>query len=325
MHSFDQIIGNLSIIQSLKNSIKNDRISHAYIIDGKEKTGKKMIANAFAKLLLCQNPQDEPCQKCSSCISIETGNNPDFFIVKPDKNSLGIAEIREKVIKNIETKPFKYKYKIFIIYAYNITVQAQNAMLKTIEEPPEFAIFILITQNYNRFLETIISRCILFKLKPISINIIEQFLMKNNVDLIKSKLYASYSKGSIGKALEVSLSNDFIAFRGDIINNIKNLENMNLIQMYTFIEKLEEDKKNIQKVLDIFLSIYRDALIYRKSFDKKMIIQKDIVPIIEKIAKFSTKRLITSIQTILNSKMYLEQNSNFNMTLECLFLKLKEK
>ncbi|WP_250278901.1 DNA polymerase III subunit [[Clostridium] colinum] len=326
MYKFQNIIGNGHIINSLITSNKNDTVLHAYILDGKEKSGKQLISKTFAKLLLCENSKTEPCLKCSSCISFESGNNPDFFFIESDKKNLGISDIRDKIIKNIETKPFKYKYKVFIIKdAHNMTFQAQNALLKTLEEPPSFVIIILLSKNYKSFLPTILSRCILFRIKPLSPNLIEKFLITNGINETIAKFYATYSRGSIGRAFDIAHSEKFFAFRQDIINDVEKLDGLDLIQMYNLIDKYENMKENIFEILDIYLLVYRDSLIFKYSKNFDNIIQKDIKKNVEDISNMSIKNLVNKIDALLKAKMYLEQNSNFNMVMECLFLRLKEK
>lgn len=326
MYTFENIVGNENIINSFIKSNKNNKVSHAYILDGKEKTGKKLIAKTFAKLLLCENSTSNPCLKCSSCISFESNNNPDFFFIESNKKSLEVSYIRKSIIKNLETKPFKYKYKVFVVKdAHTMTLQAQNAILKTIEEPPNFAVFIFLSKNYNIFLPTILSRCILFKIKPLLPNVIEQFLIKNNVDKNIAKFYSLYSRGSIGKALEMIHSEKFKAIRQDIVNDIYKLDSLDLIQMYTLVEKYQNMKENINDILDMYLLFYRDSLILKKTNNFNNIIQIDIKDYIREISNMSTKNLVNKIEAIFKAKLYLEQNSNFNMTMECLFLKLKEK
>lgn len=326
MYNFNEILGNERIIENLKNSIKNNTVSHSYILDGKEKTGKETLAMAFSKLLLCENSLKEACGRCSSCISFDGKNNPDFIFIKSDKKKIGVNEIRDYILKNIEIKPFKYKYKVFIIKdAHNMTVQAQNAILKTIEDPPSFAIFIFLSKNYNSFLPTILSRCILFKIKPLTTNLIEKFLLNQDIDKEKATICAVYAHGSIGKAIEISKSQDFYNMREYIIKEIYEFDKKDLIETYTFINKLEIYKENINEVLNIFLLIYRDSIIFKLTNKYEKIIQKDINYIINDISNMSVRNLVKKMDAILKAKVYLNQNANFNMTMECLFLKLKEK
>ncbi|MBD9220244.1 MAG: DNA polymerase III subunit delta, partial [Clostridiales bacterium] len=141
MNNFSDIIGNEQIIKSIRCVLKNKMISHAYIIAGEEGGGKKILANAFAKTLLCENGGDEPCDNCISCRTFDGGNNPDIIYVHPVKTKgISVDDIREQVTSTVNIKPYNHRYKIYIMpNADTMTQQAQNALLKTLEEPPEYA------------------------------------------------------------------------------------------------------------------------------------------------------------------------------------------
>ncbi len=326
MYSFNEIIGNENIIKNLKNSIKNNKVSHFYIIDGKEKTGKELIAKSFAKLLLCENSDIEPCLKCSSCLSFDTNNNPDFFFIDGSKKNIGVSEIRDNIINNIKTKPFKYKYKVFILKdAHKMTIQAQNAILKTVEDPPSFAIFIMLSKNHKIFLPTIISRSVLFRIKPLSKEDIEGYLLKQGISQTMVRFYFAYSFGSLGRALEIINDNSFNELREEILKDIEKFEDINLINLYKLIEKYENKKDDIDRILDIYLMVYRDALILKNTNNFNKLIQKDIDKLIQNLSKLSIKNLLGKIENILKTKQYLKQNINYNMSIENLFFKLKEK
>ena len=152
MYSFEEIVGHKEIIEGLQQGIKSKKVSHSYIFDGIEGIGKKTLAYAYAKTLQCLKEGISPCNECISCRSFDSGNHPDVFFIKSEKKNLGVDEIREGILKEMEIKPYKYKYKIFIVEnADNMTVQAQNALLKTIEEPPAYGIIILFLPIMNNF------------------------------------------------------------------------------------------------------------------------------------------------------------------------------
>ena len=166
---FKDIIGNDMIKDHFKKAIENNKISHAYILTGEAGTGRKSIANAFSMALLCEKGGKEPCMVCHSCKQVLSGNHPDLIYVKHEKpNSIGVDDIREQINDTIMIRPYSSYYKIYIVdEAEKMTVQAQNALLKTIEEPPSYAVIILITTNQEAFLPTILSRCVQLKLKPL--------------------------------------------------------------------------------------------------------------------------------------------------------------
>lgn len=325
MYSFKQIIGNENIIKNMQSAIKTSCISHAYIIEGGHGMGKKLIANTFAKTLNCIEGKTEPCEICSSCHSFETKNNPDIFYVIPKKSkTLGVEDIREQIIKNVDLKQYKYKYKIFIVdKADSMTDAAQNAFLKTLEEPPQYAVFLLLAENTENFLPTVLSRCIIFKLKPLNISTVAEYIkLKTNVDLVSADVFAEYSQGSIGLALKLLSSNYFSDMRNNIINCLETIPNKNIADVIAMASSLEQYKNNYE-ILDIAYMWYRD-LMALKSIGTKYIIQKDMQERLLKQAENETmESLFKSIDAVFDAKRQLEQNTNFKITIEVMFIKIK--
>lgn len=327
MYSFESIVGNEQVIEKIKYSIKNDKVSHAYILSGGKGTGKKLIANVFAKALNCEN-SNFPCGICSSCKSFETGNNPDILYIKADKaKSIGVLDIREKIIKNVEIKQFKYKYKIFIIEnADQMTVQAQNAFLKTLEEPPKYAVFFLLARNEKKFLPTVLSRCSVLKIRSLSTDAVSKYIKnKFNLDNDKSEFFSEYSQGSIGSAIELTQSEEFLNFRGEIINILKDITKLDPISAMNCAKALEPYKDN-NDLISIFFLWYRDILSYKYTNDFKYIYQKDIKNIIKNQSDIlSEDETVKNIDAVFKANRELKANSNFILTMEVLFLKLNEK
>ena len=178
---FEEILGNEMVKDHFKKAIENHKISHAYILTGEAGMGRKSIANAFAMTLLCEKGGSEPCMTCHSCKQVMSGNHPDLIYVKHEKpGSIGVDDVREQINDTIMIRPYSSYYKIYIVdEAEKMTVQAQNALLKTIEEPPSYAVIILITTNQEAFLPTILSRCVQMKLKPLKDFTIKSYLTQN--------------------------------------------------------------------------------------------------------------------------------------------------
>ena len=154
---FENIIGNNENKKILSKSILSNSVSHSYIFSGISGIGKFLFAKEFAKAILCTGEQ-KPCNECKSCESIENGNNPDLIIIDEQTNSIKTEQIKE-LTSDVLEKPIKGNKKIYIINnSENMTKEAQNALLKTLEEPPEYAIIILVTSNENLLLNTIKSR-----------------------------------------------------------------------------------------------------------------------------------------------------------------------
>lgn len=183
MIEFSEIIGHEDIIQHFKRSIEMGKVSQGYIINGEEGSGKKTLTRAIIKTLECEEGGTEPCCKCKSCKQMDTDNQPDVTWVTHDKpNVISVEEIRDQVNKDITIKPYSSRYKIYVIDdAQLLNANAQNALLKTIEEPPEYAIIFLLTSNIDKILPTIISRCIVLNIKPVrERDVLVSFLPQEN-------------------------------------------------------------------------------------------------------------------------------------------------
>ena len=209
MCNFQNIIGHEQNIEHLEKAIAEGMVSHAYIFNGEEGIGKMTVAKAFAKALLCE--QKNSCGHCQSCIQIDSMNHPDVIYVTHEKSVITVDDIRDQVNHTIAVKPYSSEYKIYIIdEADKMNVMAQNALLKTIEEPPEYAVIILLADNKDTFLETIRSRCIQLNFGPLKEEQVRDYIRKHyGENNSKEDLAAAYSMGNIGKAIKVMESQEF--------------------------------------------------------------------------------------------------------------------
>lgn len=283
---FNNIIGNTNVKNYLEVSIKNSKTSHSYMFVGIEGIGKKLIAKSFAKRLLCFNEQQDGCN-CKSCLEFDTQNHPDFEIIEPDGNSLKIEQIRQ-LQRKIQEKPIISSKKIYIIdNADKMTIEAQNCLLKTLEEPPEFAILILIGSNESSFLDTIKSRCIILHFEQIENKDLKEFLNKNfeiqvNDDVLK------IFQGSIGKAVELK---DKIEEYAQIGNMLKQLNAKDMLSIVTMAKPIYEAKEDIYPILEY--------------------INVELLELSKKDYKFTK-----CIKIVENTKERLKNNSNFDMCID---------
>ena len=331
MYTFDEIIGNEQMIKQIQKSISKKHISHAYIIHGEAGTGKKLLANTIAKTMQCEKQGITPCNECTSCRTFDSKNHTDVFYIttEKNKNSISIEDIRQQLIKNMEIKQYKYPYKIFIVdKADTMTISAQNALLKTLEEPPYYGIIFLLANNIDKFLPTILSRCVVMKLRLVSTDKIEQYLFEHHfAEKENASVFAEYAQGSIGKAIEIATSETFSAMREDIIQKLLLLSKQNDdLSEAIFMAKELEIYKQSQQFLDIMYLWYRDLLAYSKCNDEKYIIQKDQNKnIIAQSKKQNETDIIKKINAVWQAKQQLSVNSNFQLTMEVMLMKLKER
>jgi len=326
--NFDSIIGQKDILLSLKKSIENGRVGHAYIFNGPAGIGKKTVARAFAGILLCADRKGfAACGKCIPCRLYKEGSNPDFMGIEAQGTSIGVDAIRQ-MQEDIIKKPLYSPKKVYLISeAENMTVQAQNCLLKTLEEPPGYAVIILTTSGYDALLETLRSRSVRYDFRQNSEEEVREALIRNfgtipeNADFI-----VSYSGGIIGKALELAGSEEFADLRDNTVDIVFKIRNPRLYSIFEIYRFFEENKSKLDIILDIMLTIYRDMLVLRKTGNEYMLINSDKKDIIlNNIQDFSAEKLLTGINTLETARKNIRQNANFQLSIEVMLMKLQEE
>ena len=224
MAGFGDIVGQQQIKEHLQNALSTGKISHAYIINGEKSSGKEFIAKVFAMALQCEEGSMEPCQECRSCKQALSGNHPDIIRVVHEKpNSVSVDDIRTQVNNDVAVKPYSSPYKVYIISeAEKMTVQAQNAILKTLEEPPAYAVILLLTDNVNSLLPTILSRCVVLNMKPVPDALVKEYLCSQlQVPDYKAEVCAAFARGNVGKAKMLATSEDFENIKAEALALLK--------------------------------------------------------------------------------------------------------
>ncbi len=328
MAGFEDIIGHEQIIEHLQNAIELDKVSHAYIINGEKGTGKILIADAFAMTLQCEKQGRVPCLKCRSCKQTLSGNQPDIIHVSHEKpNTISVEEIRSQLNNDIEVKPYSSPRKIYIIdEADKLTIQAQNALLKTIEEPPAYAVVILLTCNSDALLPTILSRCVQLNIKPVQDKVLKRYLMERlKVPDYKADLSVAFARGNVGKAVALASSENFDMIKKDALDMLRYLEDMEIYEVVEWVKKISDYKLEINDFLDILTVWFRDVLLFKATNDVNMLIFKDEIQEIKKRAAHSSySGLEEIIGAIEKAKVRLNANVNFDLTIELMLLAIKE-
>lgn len=310
----------------LKNVSVGGKISHAYIFEGIEGVGKHRVAQYFAQLLFCLNKEEAVCGVCKACLKMDHDNHPDLMYIEPDGTTIKNEQI-EKFQEFANIKPYESQYKIVIIdQADKMNASSQNRILKTLEEPPEHVLMILVTANKNKLLPTVTSRCQHLVFNGVERQIISEYLMEShNLTAEKADLTARLSIGSIGKAIE-SIENEVVVeWRNKSIELFSNLCNNERGKVLAVQRHLSKNREFVMNLLDNMILLYRDLLITKKS---KM---KDLVTFINEYdnikrytRKMSIKQIIDCIETIELTKKKLNQHANFDLSLEYMLIKLLE-
>lgn len=328
MAGFQDIVGHEQIIEHLQNAIESDKVNHAYIFNGPEKSGKMMLAEAFAQTLQCEKGGKVPCMECKSCRQAMDHNQPDIIYLSHEKpNTISVNDIRTQLNNDIVIKPYSSRYKVYIVdESEKMNVQAQNALLKTIEEPPSYGIILLLTTNSDAFLQTILSRCICLNLKAVKDDVIREHLMhKYQIPDYQADVCAAFAQGNVGKAVQLAVSEDFNELKASVLQLLKRLEDIDLYEMQEAVKQIEEYKLSINDYFDLMMIWYRDVLYIKATNDVNGLIFKDEVYDIKKqAAKCSYHGMEQILEALEKAKVRINANVNFNLVIELLLLTMKE-
>ena len=328
MAGFGDIIGHEQIITHLRSAIALDMVSHAYILNGPEYSGKMMLAEAFAMALQCEGEGERPCLECRSCRQAMDHNQPDIIYVSHEKpNTIGVDDIRTQINNDIVIKPYSSRYKVYIVdEAEKMNQQAQNALLKTIEEPPAYAVILLLTTNADSFLQTILSRCLTLNLKAVKEDVIRDYLMKHyQIPDYQADVCAAFSQGNVGKAVQLASSEDFGELKASVLQLVKRLDDIDLYEFGGAIKQIGEYKLQINDYFDLITIWFRDVLYMKATNDVNGLIFKDeVYDIKRQAAKRSYQGIEIILKALDTAKLRLNANVNFDLTLELLLLTIKE-
>lgn len=328
MMNFQEIMGLSHVKGYLQKAIELNRVSHAYILCGEEGCGKKAIADAFAMALQCETKQTDACLTCSSCKRAAAGSHPDIIHVTHEKQgTISVDEIRQQVNNTVAIKPYSGPYKIYIIPdAQKMSPQAQNALLKTIEEPPEYAVLLLLADNEEELLPTIVSRCVTLHLRPVHQELVVKYLMDHyEVPDYKARICAAFAQGNMGKAIRMATSEQFNELRDEALDLVSRIRDMSIHEIIDYMKNLSQYKLEIQDYLDFMSVWYRDVLLFKATKDTNAMIFGDhIHEIMRQADKISYDGLGEIIKAIDNAKRRLDANVSFELTMELLFITIKE-
>ena len=302
--TFEEVVGQQHIVLTLKNAIKTNKMSHAYLFSGPRGTGKTTVAKILGKAINCTSTSTKPCEQCHSCLSINKGNHPDIIEIDAASNN-GVDEIRD-LIDKVKYAPLELRTKVYIIdEVHMLTTGAFNALLKTLEEPPSHVMFILATTEPHKVIPTIISRCQRFDFTKVSTHEIqerlESILVEESIQVEEgvTKLVAHLADGGLRDAL--SILEQVIAYSGDKIANsdvykvyglTTNREKINLLrvisqkdvgQILEFLKEVTVKSHDIKKLTVDLIECLKDGLIYHftNSTDNLTVLNLDEVKQIE--------------------------------------------
>ena len=330
MNTFSEIIGQEIVVSHLQNALRTGGVSHAYILNGAKGSGRHMIARSISATLLCENPRQEgdriePCGECLSCIQTAAGSNPDLITLEREKeNSIGVGDIR-RMRADVQIKPYSAEHKIYIIPdAEKMTPAAQNALLKTLEEPPSYAVILLLADGTGSFLPTIMSRCITLPLRPVPEKAVEDCLKERfGAKEDRARLCARFSGGSIGRAALLLENENFANLREKTILLLQKIEKTNAAQLASFAKETVTEEET-RDLIDLILTWNRDLLVCRSTHSTENLIFTDEVQyIIEAAQTTSWQGLQAAAEAVFRARRRLFSNVNAELTLQMMLLEIR--
>lgn len=327
MATFKDVIGHESIIGHFKSSVERGKVAHAYLIHGEKGTGKKMLAGLFAKTLQCEAGGTDPCGRCRSCIQADTGNQPDIIWVTHEKPTvISVDDIREQVNKDIIVRPYSSRYKVYIIPQGELmNPQAQNALLKTMEEPPEYAVILLLTNNIDKMLPTIISRCITLNLRPVRELDMMEYLSRIGIPAAKAKFCVGFAYGNLGKAVRLATAEEYLEIKRDCTQILKDINRMEVYELVDAVKRMSKYKLEVSDYIDLMMMWYRDILMLKVSGSPDKLLFKEEYSTLKQQANYISFEGIENVLDAMDKlKIRLEANVNFDIAMELLLLTIKE-
>ncbi len=325
---FDAVRGHREIIAHMKNAVQTGKVSHAYLLAGEKGSGKKLLAGLFAAALLCESDRNEPCGRCLSCRKAKDGNHPDIIWVTHEKPELiKIDEIRHQVVETVDIRPYESRFKIYIIPdADKMNAQAQNAFLKTIEEPPSYAVILLLAENPDALLETVRSRSMRFDLRAVPDREVRGYLAEElGCSAGEAALYAAFGQGNIGRARAAAEDEAFREMIDTAVRLMKSIHDMQVVEIVTTVKILAEKKERIYDFIDLLTLWFRDVLLYKAARDVDGLIFKNEVSEIRREAASCSYEGLEEILTALGkAKERLYANVNFELAVELLVLTIRD-
>ena len=323
---FQDIIGQEHITGHLQNAIRMGKVSHAYIIQGEAGSGKKLLANTFATTLQCEEGGIELCGHCQSCKQAVSGNHPDIRRIIHEKASISVDDIRLQLNNDILVKPYSRPYKVYIIdEAEKMTEQAQNAMLKTIEEPPAYAVILLLTVNAKLLLPTILSRCILLNVRPVARGQITRLLTEHyGIAGFMADVAADFADGVPGKAIAYARSAEFVNLKDEVIRLLRRLDSMPAEEIYKKVKEWAGRKPEIPDILSLIQLWYRDILVIKSTgAAERVVFREEERELASRADNMSYKKIEDCLKAIETIRQRIKANVNLEVSLEMLLYTIK--
>ena len=332
--TFDALVGQNEAKTRLVRTLTDGR-SHAFLITGPDGSGKSTLALAFAKMAVCDSPVlSGACGRCNPCVLFEAGTNPDFRrleLTKKDKEKvLKVDRVRRELTADVDMKPQFSRRKVYLVEADGLNEQGQNALLKTLEEPPPAVVLVLVARNASTLLPTVLSRVCHVRLHPSTDAEMHRILSAGGVQGEEHIAFLSrYAQGVPGVALSLAASEEFVVLRDGVFELLaslgKSTRSALLVDGYGFIN---DHRKESDDVLELTSSAVRDLLVLSTTKDPSLLIHADKKDMMERIrpkGDHAAQRCQAAVAAIESARRGLVANTNFETTICQLLLQLRKE
>ena len=320
------LIGHNWAVDMLKKHIVRGTTRHAYLFSGPPGLGRRTLALRFAQALNCPTPVEAgvPCGTCRDCKQIESMQHADLSVIQADSEggTLKVDQIRE-MRRTLTLKPYQSKYRVSIFLRFQeANDNAANALLKTLEEAPSYAVLILTTDNPEQLLPTIVSRCEVLKLRPLKIEEVQRELETRGLETGRAKLIAHISGGRMGYAIRLIENDSLLEKREERLNDLLMLVSASRVEKFKYADQLSKDKEAMRQAITFWLSYWRDVML-RAAQAETPLVNVDRNVEIEDIAGqldlSASRRVVSGLEDTLEK---MDRNVNSRMLAEVLLLDL---
>jgi len=320
------LVGHEWAVDMLKKHVVNGTTRHAYLFAGPTGLGRRSLALRFAQALNCQTPISSgiPCGQCRNCKQIEAMQHPDLSVVQADSegSTLKVDQIRD-VRRSLTLKPYVANYRVALFLRFQqANDNAANALLKTLEEAPSYAVLILTADNPEQLLPTIVSRCEVLRLRPLNIEAVQKELEKRGLEVGQAKLIAHISGGRFGYALRLIENDSLLEKRDQRLNDLLTLIPATRVEKFAYADKLAKDKESMRQAILIWLSYWRDVMLRTARAESPLVNvdrNMEIEDLADRMDLSSARRVVSSLENTLEK---MERNVNSRMLAEVLLLDL---
>lgn len=332
MSGFSSVLGHEGAKRHLMRALSEKKVSHAYLLEGPSGVGKKTLSKAFIQALLCENPvigsgRFDSCGCCRSCELLSHGNHPDVKTIRPaeDGKNISVDQIRDELVSDMQILPYMDSYKVYTIeQADMLNIPAQNAMLKTIEEPPAYGVILLLCENESSLLPTILSRCVKVSLSPLPGSLVKKALIEEGISMHDAETAAAFAQGSLGEALTLAKDEAFTSLREELFSFLAAIPSMTPLEVMNHGKWFEDSKSSRSAIFSLMNLWYRDISVYKETKDPSLLLLKDRQEDIASLADHYTSESILRIcDTVRDTYKKLQANVNAALAIDCLLITMK--